>query len=127
MLWLEVEAMAWYTFTMSQLAHEGDAQFPAQVAFAGLWNTSLFRSPEACLFVGAVTARGLRFYLSIPEAGEFIVQDYLRSHQATPFEGVPEETEVRVLVGNEQRAQELWEARITCSRENPEACVVCSG
>ena len=119
--------MAWYTFTTHHVAADGATQLSPQVAFNGLWTTALFRSPEACLFVGAVTARGLRFYLHMPEAGELIAQDYLRSHRATHLEGVPDETEVRMLVGNEQRAKELWEARITCSREDPKGCEVCSG
>ncbi len=119
--------MAWYTFTIPAHTAAGAEKLPPHVAFERLWHTSLFRSAEACLLVGAPTLRGQAYYLSIPEAGEDILQAYLQQHRAQPLSGVPEGTEVRVLVGHEHRAVALWEERITCSRENPDGCVMCSG
>ena len=118
--------MAWYTFTtMSPAA--GATQLPPQLAFARLWNTALFRSREACLLAGGSGPLGTRHYLALPEGAEDLIPDFLRSLRAEPLNGVPDDTEVRVLVGHEPRARELWEERITCSRENPGACVMCSG
>lgn len=110
--------MPWYTF------HTPTNATP-QAAFAQLWGTALFRSREACLFMGAATPRGRACYLGLPEGAEDLVTDFLHTHHALPLQGVPEETEVELLVGDELRAKALWEERITCSRENLEGCVMC--
>ncbi|MCB0769731.1 MAG: hypothetical protein KDC00_04925 [Flavobacteriales bacterium] len=112
--------MPWYTF-------QTPATAPSQAAFAQLWSTVLFRSREACLFGGAATPRGQLCYMGVPEGAEDLVMDFLNTHRAMPLHGVPEETEVELLVGDEARAKALWEERITCSRENPEGCAMCSG
>lgn len=119
--------MAWYTFTTMPNSAAGAQQFSPQLTFERLWLTALFRSPEAGLFAGSVGPRGLRHYLVVPEAGEDMLQDFLSNLRAEQLDGIPDDTEVQVLVGHEARAMELWEARITCSRENPEGCVMCSG
>jgi len=113
----------WYTFTTGT----GAAAPPApQASFERLWLTALFRSPDACLFAGSAGPRGLRHYLAIPDVAEDRVQNLLRTYRAEPLQGVPDDAEVALLVGNAARATALWEERVTCSRENPGACVACS-
>ena len=113
--------LTWYTFTTSHSAN------PPQTAFGQLWQTRLFRSPDACLFAGGTGIRGQRHYLALPEGAEDRVQEFLSTYRAQRLQGVPEDTEVSLLVGHPERAAKHWEERITCSRENPEGCVMCSG
>jgi hypothetical protein len=106
--------MAWYTITTAHSAL-GEERNSPQLTFERLWLTALFRSPEAGLFAGSLGPRGLRHYLVVPEAGEDMLQDFLRIHRAEQLDGIPDDTDVQLLVAHKSRAMELWEALITCS------------
>jgi len=91
-----------------------------------LWKTSLFRSPEVGLFAGAHGPLGRPYFLVVSELAEDLVQNYKQTFRAQPLRETPTE-EVALLVGQEQRAWELWGLRTACDPTSPEGCEMCSG
>jgi len=114
--------MTWYTYTVTNSA----LPVAPEQALERLWRTSLFRSPEVCLFAGEVGPLGKRYYLAVPELGEDLLRDYKLAHRAAPLRDTPSEN-VMLLVGQEQRAWELWGERTACNPASPEECEMCSG
>ena len=114
--------MAWYTYKLSSAA---SVVTPEQ-AFERLWQPSLFRSPEVCLFVGETGPLGKRYYLAVSEVAEDLLRDYRLAYRAEPLRETPTENVV-LLVGQERRAWELWGERTACDSTSPEGCEMCSG
>jgi hypothetical protein len=72
-----------------------------------VWRTVLLGSREACLLGGALTLRGRRHYMALPEGAEHLVPDFMRTYRTQPLSGTPDDVEVEQLVGHPARATEL--------------------
>jgi len=114
--------MAWYTYTVSGPT----AAVAPEQALDRLWKTSLFRSSDVCLFAGEVGPLGKRYYLAVSELAEDLLQDYKLAQRATPLRETPSENVV-LLVGQEQRAWELWGEQTACDPTSLVGCEMCSG
>ena len=114
--------MTWYTYTVTNSA----LPVAPEQALERLWRTSLFRSPEVCLFAGEVGPLGKRYYLAVSELAEDLLRDHKLTYRAERLRETPGESTV-LLVGDEQRAWELWGERTACDPTNAEGCAMCSG